>query len=550
MPYRKPNPWGSVKPPVGTPLDWGNPINNGLLGAWLFAEGGGAQVCDSTGHQDGALMASPAWSVGQLGKSLKFANASSQYVDLGTTGPICTLTGDCTVSLWFRPNGDYTTSQALAICADPTTSNVPFALTLGFTDNKIEWWQSGGGPTLASTRSISTDTWFHVVCTRSGVSGSWALKMYILGALDNSTTSGTDSVAGSAQLCFSRFGGFNSYFLSGWLDNVRVWNRALNPTEALLLYSQPFTGYAAPRRRIISAASGGGPVSVALTGVSGTGAVGSLAPSASIALTGNAGVGAVGSLAASVSIALTGVSATGDVGTLTPTSGVVVALTGNTGTGAVGSLAPSVSIALTGVSATGDVGTLTPVSGVIVALTGVSGTGAVGTLAPSVSTAITGVQAVGTVGTLTIGADATISATPGFIGAFPGRTRAETDEQKYARRVRDGLIKPEPAPEQPAPEQLSVKPDDAAKAAKLRAATARLRQESAALRAQIEAIDARKTKSAKAERDLLHKRQELQLLQAQQAFVDDQSEMMDVAFVAMTVIRYAAGLTSNFTPVT
>ena len=54
----------------------------------------------------------------------------------------------------------------------------------------------------------------------------------------------------------------------------------------------------------------------ALTGVSATGAIGSIALVISIALTGVAGTGSVGSVEVSTSIALTGVAGTGSVGTV------------------------------------------------------------------------------------------------------------------------------------------------------------------------------------------------------------------------------------------
>lgn len=79
----------------------------------------------------------------------------------------------------------------------------------------------------------------------------------------------------------------------------------------------------------------------------------------------------------------------------------IAATSGVSATGAVGTLAPSVEVALTGVSATGSVGTVVASSGSSVELTGVSATGSVGTLGPVVSPALTGVEAAGDVGTLT-----------------------------------------------------------------------------------------------------------------------------------------------------
>lgn len=139
-------------------------------------------------------------------------------------------------------------------------------------------------------------------------------------------------------------------------------------------------------------------VTLALTGVAATGAVGNLGDAISYALTGNAATGSVGNLGDAISYALTGNAASGGVGSVVPS--IAYALTGNAATGAPGSLAAGVSYALTGNAATGNVGAV--VSDISYGLTGNQATGAVGTLSTGndASAALTGVSATGQVGTL------------------------------------------------------------------------------------------------------------------------------------------------------
>ena len=148
---------------------------------------------------------------------------------------------------------------------------------------------------------------------------------------------------------------------------------------------------------------------VALTQVAGSGAVGSVAPAISAALTQAAGSGAVGTVAPSNSVALTQVSATGAVGTVTAGSAVTVALTGVSATGSVGTVAPSTATALTQAAGSGAVGTVSPAASV--ALSQVAGAGVVGALAPSTSVALTQVSGAGAVGTVTTGSDVTVALT-------------------------------------------------------------------------------------------------------------------------------------------
>lgn len=133
---------------------------------------------------------------------------------------------------------------------------------------------------------------------------------------------------------------------------------------------------------------GGTTTTVNLTGVSGTGALGTV------------------SLQVSGQTTLTGVSATGAAGTLTVQAGTQVTLAGVSATGGLGTLSftATASPTLTGVSATGSVGSLTALTGTVVNLTGVSATGSAGSLSVMVADTVTltGVSATGQAGTLSV----------------------------------------------------------------------------------------------------------------------------------------------------
>jgi len=153
-----------------------------------------------------------------------------------------------------------------------------------------------------------------------------------------------------------------------------------------------------------TASPGSAGMSAALSGVSGTSSVGTVTPQTSAPLAGVAGTGAVGTVAPQVSLPLAGVLGTGAVGAVAPQASV--ALAGVAATGAVGTVAPQSSAPLTGVAATGAVGTVTAsISGdLTLPLTGVAGTGAVGAVAPQLSVPLTGVAGAGAVGSVGIGA--------------------------------------------------------------------------------------------------------------------------------------------------
>jgi hypothetical protein len=171
----------------------------------------------------------------------------------------------------------------------------------------------------------------------------------------------------------------------------------ISASERAQWYLNPWRDFAPLPTRYWAAAAGGD-VTTALTGVTGTGSLGTVTPAISTALTGTSATGSLGTVTPGTSRALTSNTGTGSVGTVTP--GSSVALTATTGTGSLGTVTPSISVALTGVAGTGTVGTVTADGDVTAALTGVTGTGSLGTVAPASSVALTGTTGTGSVGTV------------------------------------------------------------------------------------------------------------------------------------------------------
>lgn len=140
---------------------------------------------------------------------------------------------------------------------------------------------------------------------------------------------------------------------------------------------------------------------VQLLGVAATSALGALQSVIQRALGGTGSAGAVGSLSQTRSVAATGVGASGATGTLTMTANV--ALAGSGGSGQAGTMGVELVRALSGEALTGYTGTLTPSvdTAISVALTGVAGTTSLGSIGASFALGLTGLSAPASVGTLT-----------------------------------------------------------------------------------------------------------------------------------------------------
>ena len=148
-----------------------------------------------------------------------------------------------------------------------------------------------------------------------------------------------------------------------------------------------------------------GVYSVIPTGVSATTAVGSVTPSISISVsvTGVASTTAVGSVTTTqgVSLSVTGLPITSSIGTITANGTGDVSATGLSLTGSVGSviIAPLTIADATGVGLTSSVGTAITAFDSLIAVSGLSLTSSVGSITPISTYSVTGVSATSAVGT-------------------------------------------------------------------------------------------------------------------------------------------------------
>lgn len=139
----------------------------------------------------------------------------------------------------------------------------------------------------------------------------------------------------------------------------------------------------------------------------------------------------------------------------------------------------------------------------------------------------------------------TTTNTPGFIRRIVplGRDRGESDEEKLARRIREGtIVLPQPIATPTAPNDaraLARTAEYVRESAGLAIALQRLRGEREALLARTAELEAMQIarQSAKVAAELLRKRQALQMQAIQEAMVLEQMEVLDVAYCVAVVLR-------------
>jgi hypothetical protein len=237
------------------------------VGHWKFDEGQGDYVYDSSGNKNNGYVVigetgdstatSTAWQNGASGKfngSLDF-DGTDDYVDVGA-GASLNITKEITISVWAKMDDVGTSigsNQYLfakgSVAYNDAASNsyLLFLINAGTSSEDYVRFQLSNGSSfynVPSSTSIaqssrltlnyfSPNNWYHIVGTYDGTT----MKIYIDGEY-RASTSGPASINSlpSTNLYFGKHGD-NTRFYDGKMDDVRIYNYALTPSQIQQVYN-------------------------------------------------------------------------------------------------------------------------------------------------------------------------------------------------------------------------------------------------------------------------------------------------------------------------
>ncbi|MCC2545398.1 PKD domain-containing protein [Hymenobacter sp. BT175] len=161
------------------------------------------------------------------GNSALLYDGATKYVD---AGPINLSGPALSMECWLKPAAFKTVSPFISSVMGIEDSNNTALIRLGdagLAANRLQFVLTigGMGRKLNSATSLSANTWYHVAATYDGS----AMKLYVNGQLD-ATLSVSGNAAASGVFTFGRNYDGNR-MLSGSLDELRVWTRALTTAE-------------------------------------------------------------------------------------------------------------------------------------------------------------------------------------------------------------------------------------------------------------------------------------------------------------------------------
>jgi len=227
----------------------------GLRAYWKFNEGSGSQVLDLTANSFNGVVNSSSWAIDSpcgatpSNYALSF-NGVNNNDNMGNSAG----NGVRTIDFWFKPAVNMSPSTTATgwtlISRDDNTQFSEYGIYIRGTDwtgagnvGKLCFWirYSGTLHEIMSNQNTWTGgTWYHVAGVLDPTSG---MKLFINGTaqtnIDASATSAT-MTDNSSPVNLGSWGPSLRFF-NGRMDEMRLWNRALSPSEIQAKMCQDLT---------------------------------------------------------------------------------------------------------------------------------------------------------------------------------------------------------------------------------------------------------------------------------------------------------------------
>jgi hypothetical protein len=206
----------------------------GLIAAFGFNEASGSIVNDLSGNGNNGQMTNAVRSPsGRYGGALSF-NGTSSIVTVADAASLDLTTG-MTLSAWVRPSA---LSGWRTVLLKERPASLSYALYAHSTASRPAGYVANPGDTgVTGTSALALNTWTHLTLTYDGS----VLILYVNGVEVNRVGPAGAILTSTGALSI---GGNNVWgeFFSGLIDEVRVYNRALSPTEIQTDMNTPVGG--------------------------------------------------------------------------------------------------------------------------------------------------------------------------------------------------------------------------------------------------------------------------------------------------------------------
>jgi hypothetical protein len=207
----------------------------GLVAAYGFNEGNGTTVSDLSGNNNTGVITGATWTTrGRFGTALDF-NGVNNVVRIPAAAAL-NLSSAMTLEAWIKPTATQSGWRTVmqrevdAYFLNASNSNGPLLPSGGGTFNGTVAYVSGSTPN-------AVNAWTHVALTYDGAT----LQLYVNGVQASSQVRTGGIQTNSNPLWIGGNSPYGEYF-QGLIDEVRVYNRALNQAEIQTDMNTPISG--------------------------------------------------------------------------------------------------------------------------------------------------------------------------------------------------------------------------------------------------------------------------------------------------------------------
>src|SRR3989344_8218774 len=210
---------------------------SGLVAQYAFNDGAGASAADSSGNANTAtLNGGVAWVAGKVGTGAVSLDGTNDYIDAPHSASNSVSGNAVSISAWvYRTNTDLA-PHIIAAKVVPGHSPPFFSYSIHLLGGDIpSFWVStggGGGEHLQSPVPITANALHHII----GVYDGSTKKIYVDGVEKNSAFRNGNLNTYTSPLRIGANGALGELF-KGYIDEVRVFDRALTPSEVTELYT-------------------------------------------------------------------------------------------------------------------------------------------------------------------------------------------------------------------------------------------------------------------------------------------------------------------------
>jgi hypothetical protein len=210
-----------------------DPFDHGLLAHWTFNETDGPIATDISGHDRHGTIVGPVRTEGVEGGALRF-DGVNDYVEVETSGAMNPF--PLSISLWIRTS----TSTGLAGIVNKYLPESQDGYQVFLHEGRLCAWYfrdgsshvyDGSGTCTLGVDGVNDGVWHHVVFIVDDTGG----RVFVDGQ-EASTQAWTGEAGPASSPALLRFGHYpgaasHTAFFDGDIDDIRMWNRPLTPSE-------------------------------------------------------------------------------------------------------------------------------------------------------------------------------------------------------------------------------------------------------------------------------------------------------------------------------